>query len=409
MADNRPLAKHPNLIMVNGESFYVGMRWDSYPSIPTKNEIRDEADAKGAVSYALRQGANAVQVGFGDTSIDDIPKSSASLAAHLADSARQPWLGIFDLGDDRWWYVAVRDYNAILPDGDVIGSEDEVRVARHAHSGFADWNYIQGDLNDLAVLVQETNAKPARLKSVRPTRRERNGALAVAGAIATAALIGAGGLWYYLDQQEAEALRIRQVQEQSLRSGKIEAAKKAFVSGYYTTPAPGKLITACRQVFAETPISLYGWMADQITCTPTNAVLTWSRGEGASVRTTPDGTISDDGEKVTQTFPFQLEAESDLSTAGLVKLDELKRALLAWAQEGGFTYSSSPVPPPPIPEGIDPNELPPALPAQSFTITTKVSPLAMQADFEAYPGLRLTSLRESANGWTIEGVLYGSR
>lgn len=401
---------HPNIIEINGDPYFVGMQWDAYPSIPSKNDIREEADVKEAISYVLRQGANAVQVGFSDTSTDEIPKRTASLAAHLADSAREPWLGIFELGQDRWWYIAVRDHNAILPDGDVIGTEAEVTAARDAHSGFTDWQYIQGDIKDLAALVQEIKVKPARLKSVRPTPRERNRALTVAGVVAASLVISSAGLWFYLEQQEEENIRLRQAQEQSIRSGKIEAAKAAFVSAFYTTPPPGKVITACRQVFADTPLSLHGWLADQITCTPTSAVVTWSRGEGASVRTTPPGTIADDGERVTQSIPFQLVADPDTtSSADLANLEDLKRALLAWAQEGGFTFTSAPVPAPQIPEGVDPSELPPPVPALSFTVTTKISPLAMQADFEAYPGLRITALRETSNSWTIEGVLYGTR
>lgn len=404
----RPV-EHPNIIEVNGTAFYVGMQWDAYASIPSKSEIRDEAEIKNATAYVLRQGANSVQVGFCDTSIDDIPRNTASLAAHLADSAREPWLGIFELGQGRWWYVAVRDHNAILPDGDVIGTEDDVRAARDAHSGYTDWQYIQGDIKDLAALVQEVKIKPARLKSVRPTARERSQALIAAGVVTASVLIASAGAWYFFEQQEEQTLRQRQAQELNARNGKIEAAKKAFVSGYYTTPSPGKVITACRQVFADTPISLHGWIADQIACTPANAVTTWTRGEGASVRTVPPGAISEDGEKVTQTTPFQLTLETETSSANLANIDELKRAFLAWAQEGGFAFTSTLLPAPQIPEGIDPSELPPPLPAYSFTLTTRISPLAMQADFEAYPGLRITALRETTNGWTTEGVLYGTR
>jgi hypothetical protein len=90
-------------------------------------------------------------------------------------------------------------------------------------------------------------------------------------------------------------------------------------------------------------------------------------------------------------------------------LADLKLAFLAWTQEGGFTVNSKPVPPPAVPEGIDPKELPPTIPALSFTVTTRVSPLEMIEDFTAYPGLRLTALKEGADGWLIKGVLYGKR
>ncbi|MFT3960950.1 type 4b pilus protein PilO2 [Propionivibrio sp.] len=404
----RPNVLHPNVVEIDGKPYYLGMEWYAYPEAPARAEIQEKADLKGAQSYVLREGESALQVGFCAPSLDELPKGTVSLAACLADSALQPWLGTFEVAPGRWWYIAVRDHNAVLPDGDVLGDEQQVKAAQDAHSGFVDWRYLSGTLDDLARMVTDTKAKGARLRSVRTTPGERRRHVLAAGAATVIAAAAAAGAWYVNDLQEQEALRQQRARQDDLRRGKIDAAKAAFVSPFYLTPAPARLLIACRQVFAATPISDQGWTSDRITCTPAGATIEWIRGEGASVRHMPAGVITDDGDKGTQNVAFTLLPDAG-SADGLVKLDEVRLALLAWAQEGGFTFKATPLPPPAIPEGVDVKDLPPILPALSFVIGSKISPLGMIEDFQSYPGLRLTSLQESPTGWIIEGALYGKR
>jgi hypothetical protein len=323
----------------------------------------------------------------------------------------QPWLGTFEIGPGRWWYIAVRDHNAVLPDGDVLGDENAVRAAQDAHSGFADWRYLSGDLDELARMVTavtNTKAKGARLRSVHTTPGERRRQIVAVGAASVIASAAAAGVWYVNDLKEQEARQQQRAQQENLRRGKIDAAKSAFVSPFYVTPAPSKLLIACSQVFASTPISDQGWTSDRITCTPTGATIEWVRGDGASVRHMPAGITTDDGNQGSQHVAFSLIPDAKDAEA-LAPLSDVKMALLAWAQEGGFTFKSTPVPPPKIPDGINAQDLPPVLPALSFVIGAKISPLDMIEDFESYPGLRLTSLQEGPTGWTITGVLYGKR
>ena len=406
----KPKVLHPNVIEIGGKPYYLGMQWYSYEDRPGTAEIQEKADQIGSQAYVLRVGENTLQVGYSSTSIDDLPSGTMSLAALLADGTPQPWLGSFEVAPNLWWYVAVRDNNAIMPNGDVLGDADTVGEAQDLHSSYVDWHYHGGNLDELTRLVAEVKSKKARvlLQSVRTTPVQRRRQLLVAGAAAITLSAAGAGAWYFNAQQEQEVLLQQRARFEHLKRGKIDAAKAAFVSPFYTTPEPAKVLNACRQAFAATPISDHGWIADRITCVLTGATVEWTRGEGASVRHMPKGVVTDDGEKGTQNLPFTLEHEPQ-SADGLVALADVKMALLAWAQEGGFTFKATPLPPPQIPEGIDPKELPPVLPALSFVIGSKVSPLDMVEDFASYPGLRLTSLEESATGWIIKGVLYGKR
>lgn len=403
-------AAHPNVVEIHGKPYYLGMHWYSYEITPQLGEIQERADLIDAQSYVLRVGESALQVGFCDASFDDLPSGTLSLAALLADGAPQPWLGSFEIAPGRWWYIAVRDNNAVLPNGDILGTEEEITQAQGEHAAYIDWNYHGGTLDDLGKMVATIEAKGSRqrLKSVRTTPTQRRRQFIAAGATAIALAAGAAGYWYYDDQQAQEVMQLQRDRQARLKQGKVDAAKAAFVSPFYTTPAPAKVLDACRQVFAATPISNNGWVADRITCTASAATIEWTRGEGASVRHMPAGVVTDDGEKGTQIVPFSLQADPE-SADGLVKLADAKMALLAWAQEGGFTFKATPLPPPQIPDGVDPKDLPPVLPALSFVIGSTVSPLDMAEDFSSYPGLRLTTLKESPTGWITEGVLYGKR
>jgi hypothetical protein len=404
----RRRVRHPNVVEIDGKPYYLGMEWYAHAETPSRAEIQKKADLKGALSYVLREGESALQVGYSETSLDDLPKGTASLAAYLADSARQPWLGTFEIAPGLWWYIAVRDHNAVLPDGDVLGNEDLVRMAQDAHSGFADWSYLSGTREDLERMVAETKTKRVRLKSVRTTPGERRRQILSFGAASVIVSAAAAAGWYVNEQQEEQARLLQRARQENIRRGKIDAAKAAYVSPFYVTPAPRKLLVACREVFAQTPISEQGWTSERITCTPTGANVEWARGVGASVRHMPAGMTTDDGEKGFQHVAFTLPPQVE-SMDNLAALDDVKLALLAWSQEGGFTFKAAPVNAPSIPDGLKAEDLPPVPPAMSFVIGTKVSPLAMIEDFESYPGLRLTSLQESPTGWIIEGVLYGKR
>lgn len=163
------------IITIGKRRWLAGMHWTSYEETPGKEELRQDAQRTQGMGQgrnsiapawiALRTNDEAIQAGFAEAIGVKSPKHIASLAAMLADSKVQPWNGIFQIADDLWWYIAVRDGHAILPDGDVIGTKAEIDAARQRHASFTDWNVVEGDLGLLEAMLNAVVHKPTPVRS----------------------------------------------------------------------------------------------------------------------------------------------------------------------------------------------------------------------------------------------------
>jgi hypothetical protein len=180
---------------IDGRDWVLGMEWSSYTSVPKRAELIGEAgeDESGEMEtpwYSLRVTDEAIQAGF-CAPVGDVvrPKKLASLAAMLADAEQQPWLGVFEIQPDLYWYIAVRDHYAILPGGDVVGTEEEIRRARAEHAGFGGWTFVEGDLAKLTELIGEVKAKRTPVHSLSVSRIDP---VPTAIAVAVAALLVVG-------------------------------------------------------------------------------------------------------------------------------------------------------------------------------------------------------------------------
>lgn len=194
------------ILSIVGKQWLAGMTWRSYENIPDKQDLRNDAEQLGHSWATVRIGEEAIQAGF-CAPIDGMkrPKKLFSLAAMLADSREQPWLGIFKIREGLWWYIAVRDGHAVLPDGDVIGGEEEIRKARDNHAGYGDWKYFEGDIDALTTLIKGIEGKPTPVKSLVTSNWPR---MPTVAAVTIVSLAG-GYLWWDAHQQETIAQAAR--------------------------------------------------------------------------------------------------------------------------------------------------------------------------------------------------------
>lgn len=394
------------IIEIAGKKWLVGLSWASYENHPNKVELREDADRLESDWVAVRDNQQIVQAGF-CPAIEGMkrPVKLASLGAYLADSHEQPWLGTFKIADNLWWYLAVRDGHAILPNGDIIGDEQEVVAARENHSGFMDWNYIEGGLDDLERFLTDIDAKPTMAKSL--SSGAISGASLSVITITIAALIG-GGYYYWQEKQLQEAQAILQAQQ--AMKAQLEAGKPLppAPSPLISTPLPNEWLNACKQIIYKQPLSLYGWELDKVMCDPVSTHIYWLRKTGATVAERPDGILSAEGDSIDQTIDLQNIHNSEVDDS--IDLEEAKLALRAWAQSAEFTLSINNTSPVVLP-GAEPlkdtngNLLPAPRPQTSFTLDLSVSPLNL--DFSSVPGLRLSKINTSGSTWHVEGTLYG--
>lgn len=394
------------IIQIGKRRWLAGMTWCSFEDEPSKNELKEDAQRFGASWTCVRRGESAIQGGF-CAPIDNAksPSKLYSLAAMLADSREQPWLGIFKIEEGVWWYIAVRDGHAILPDGDVIGGEAEIHAARECHSGFADWKYIEGDISLLAELIQDVDAKPTPVRSLIDANLPSVPVLVTAVALVFA--IG-GGYWWYHKQQEIEQERLvamEKIRAQLLAGHPVAAAQTPLLS----TPQPNNWIAACGKAVSRLPLSQNGWALDQLSCDANSANIHWVRRDGATVANKPDGSLSSQGDTVDQVRPLM-----GLDTHGrddAIDLVGAKLVLRAWAQAVKFPLVlNEALPPAALPGATDATAqskpgLPAPPPQASVTLDMSITPFGI--DMSIIPGLRLTSLRLTNSGWHAEGTLYG--
>ena len=390
------------VVEIGKHRWLAGMTWSSFEDAPNRTELKEDAERLGASWVCVRIGEAAIQAGF-STPVENIKRPSKlnSLAAMLADSQEQPWLGIFKITDGVWWYVAVRDGHAILPDGDVIGCEEDILAARERHSGYTDWKYIEGDIDFLEELIQGIDAKRTPIRSLSGGNLPAT-PLIVSSIALVSALVG--GYWWWDQQQQV------QEQERVIAMAKMRAQLSAgnppalVASPLLTTPQPNDWLSACNNILAVLPLSQYGWALDQVACGASFSMVRWVRGEGATVANKPEGNLSPQGNTVDQIIPF-----IDLNVQGkndAINFSEAKIALQAWAQSVNFNLVLSEAPIAQLLPGAEPIPKDSAIQAQvMFKIDMPISPFGL--DMSSIPGLRLTSLRLTDQGSTLEGILYG--
>ena len=414
------------IIQLGDRHYLAGMRWVSYTEKPDKADIQENASRFNANWHALREGA-ALQSGFCEELAPKIPSKLESLAARLAEARIEPWMGVFEISveDDLYWYIAVRDQHAILPNGDVIGTKAEILDAQQLHQSYDDWKYVEGDSDLLQSLLQNT-AKATLVKAIKlstVTKRSRVIASCLTVGI-VAASIG-GYFWYesYQAQEKAQRLARQKAaldkQNQASKAEMLNLALKPML----TLPLPHELLLACRDVLYSSPVSDKGWIRDSFLCSSGSAIIFRKRGAGASVSILPsDATPDATGETATQSTHIKTPPERKALPA-LVPHSEASFALRGWAQRSGLPLTLT-APASIMPkrqattnttalagitdmlDGGKKSEAPLPYLQSTFAVTLKFAPFDLQ--FEV-PGLFIKSIKTTTDGYVIEGVLYGKR
>ena len=404
--DENPVAA-ACVITIGKRRWVAGMLWRSFEEKPSRTELRQEGEDLQTDWAALRVGEDAIQAGFCAAVMDakgrrSKPKKLFSLAAAVADSQRQPWLGIYKIEEGLWWYIAVRDGQAILPDGDVIGGEAEIYAARERHSGFGDWTYVEGNLDDLSALVEGVRPSPVFALHGAPDWLRPAAGLAI---VAVAA--GAGGLWWHEHQLAAQRAR-------QLAMARIHAlleqkqVKKVLPSPLLTTPLPDAWLSACGGAIENVLVSRDGWTVGEVSCAGNAASIVWRRMPGATTAARPQGALDAGGNKVFQSVPLALKSAAGRNNGQSLAVEESDLfALLQGMGVKGIIQSAPSQPPASaLPGGKAAGKsTAPAIPQARVHFTLPVAPFSV--NWDAIPGFRISRIAMHADGWTVEGVLYG--
>lgn len=383
--ENESSKQHPDqagaleIVDVAGRNWIAGLVWRSFASYPTLSERREDAQALDAEWIILRQSSEIIQAGFCSSIKNRNPKKLYSLAAAVAEEYQQPWCGVFKLNEKSWWYIAVRDGQAILPDGDVVGSHAKVRRIQKNHEYYGDWNVHEGTLEDLTPLLEfsKKNLRMGEAKSVEPTPIWK----VFASIFIVLALI-VGGIAIYLEHK----YQVHQEAEKALHEMVLNN------SPLKTTPLPNDWLESCLSIIEPLPISKNGWLADKVSCTGNQANIIWERLDSTTILSRPVGILSKDGNQVVQSQYFRGDNPGqDVIKNYNLEDDDLYRILQpigVQAEIGNPDYGST--------AGIE---------VQTVSFTLPFTPLNI--DFDDVPGFRINALNWADSGWVVQGKLYG--
>ena len=382
-----------SVVEVDRRNWLVGLQWRSYETPPSARDIRDEGASLDADWQVARRGGEAIQTGFAARPGDvRSPRGLRSLAAAVASLQPQPWLGIFQIAAEVWWFIAVRDGHAILPDGDVVGSRAEIEEARARYSGYDDWNLIVGDAQDLTRLLKAARRRSAQIRSLSGPPE-----WLILALIATGMILAAGSLMWWKTALDAATTRDRAAQAARFRAARDQLAAAASpLSGH---PSPAEWLAACGAATKNLPLSYGGWQLAEYECETAEAHIVWHRGPGATPLHAPPGAITAGGDQIKELIPL---AAGTGGGGDLLSLGDAERRLYGLLLPLGGSLQTTPRPAALTPAAIGRPKLPSAL---AFQVALPVSPYLVAWD--RVPGLLLDSAKTAGSGWTVKGVLYG--
>ncbi|MDE2343658.1 MAG: type 4b pilus protein PilO2 [Betaproteobacteria bacterium] len=397
------------VIDLSGGLWLVGMDWESREAPQSNSQIRARAREIGADMAVQRIVDGAVQVGYGFPIEGLKPAGNIrSLAASVAQGVKQPWLGIYQLDEERYWYVAVRDGFQIMPGSDIVADRETVDALRREHRGLSgDWTQKEGTLEHLELLIDQFATRSPKVWFLNRSKRP------LYLTIATCCLVLAGGYFAYRHHIDA----VREARQAAIARLEAERARLAHhplelpPSPVVRLPMPDSVTKTCMSLIGQVPVSIDGWTVADLSCTNDTATVGWKRTDGATLAAMPRGEISPDGNTIVNTVKLPVPQESRNDTVILsVAIADLR----IYLQSAGVERSSVIIHIPPVKKrdlyqravSHKPPPIPPP-PTATVSFVWPVSPTGTA--WNRIPGFRITSIIHEQKGWKIGGTIYGKR
>jgi len=417
------------IVNLAGRRWLVGMTWHTYEEVLPRSALAEEADIQQADWIARRAGNEVVQVGYCEAPTAAWPNKLFSLAALLADSHKVPWAGAFDLGDGRWWYIAVRDNYTIMPDGDVVGSYEDILRARQEHASIEDFNHVDGDRSNLEDLIQRSRGRRTAIEAVRGSQWSPLQKHAIA--MGTCALLIAGvgyAYWRHVQTQRADEQRIANARKQIQSAiGTQPLAAPNLEADLRNAPDPVVWLDACQAAINSRPPWERGWQLTAKRCQGGQLTVRWIRRGIATIAYMPAGVMDKDGNGDTETIALRFAVPQ--GTIAALPITEARNRMILWGQLHDIKINFEGNPDAPAAQNTDalsklPGQAPPPPPVKQYSIDFTVPAAPFALDFTGLVGLRIndvelmtgqsgvanpdpTPQQVVAGSWHIAGVLYG--
>ncbi|ODP35039.1 type 4b pilus protein PilO2 [Pandoraea sp. ISTKB] len=462
------------IIKVNGNAYVSGLHWKLLNSpLKFRKEAKEYAARNGWDIVAYRKSSGRIEAGFGPSKFQGYKRMysvASALAGEMLKQHGDNWIGLFDVGGDRYLLVAVvkgmihpatdrifdrveaiAEYNQIIADH---GNSDDRFDDRHCIAP-AKLELALHEVELEKVLLSSSLRREYRLRSLKFTITKSE--LRFLGIIAVGA-IAAWQTFAYIDGIEAEKKRvlqeqIRKQQEDLLRAANVRAREKLLAEAlkhpWATQPSAHEFVNACESLVDQFPPSVAGWLFLRATCDLKSATVTFKReigttqGEFARVLPTVLAALDTSGKK--PQIKFEDKGDSvDIEYALLPQIvgdERLADQFEATNQFLGPLQTSESEDLKPI-EGLSfkevsavisvpttsstavasgasaESEVTPNWRHLTFSFKSKIQPKRVFDSIEIRKGLRVTSLTytlakgEDGAGlitWDVEGDLYVNR
>lgn len=390
-------------------TFAAGLSWRHEDKIPRAAELRALSMEKGRWGLVRKTIAGSVQVGFCEPIMGaSSPSKVKALATIIADQRPQPWMGLYKLGEDRYWYIAVRDGQEVIPEGDQIGKLDDLLRVREQHLTLGDWEEAEGTLDDLAEMALAT---PKHLV-LRDLQRRPWVNIAVASSVLLVVGAAAAGAWLYHENQ-VEKAREAELKRQRAIAAALHArdTAQAHILPWTQTAMPSSVFDACRDAWNEQPLAHDGWMLATWECRAQPRGIDihrgWARAGGLAANA--PGQLSSDARRSAEDEQRVVQFGAPSPRAALQPA--ARSALWTIAQRYGLDLTIDPAAPPKPKLPGENGSQPPPDPWQriSASIAERMPPwMGLGPAFDGVPGLRVEALAWNAasHRWALSMALY---
>ncbi len=415
-----------HITQIGKHRFVCGLFWQSL-SRPRElqREAADLGKRIGSDLAIVRRDQTTAQAGFAQSS-DGASRNLYSLAAAVSktlalegawyDGLQQPvhnWLGALRLADGKWAYFAVRDAN-FLPNGDFVGSKEEVLDRLHTDYALGGWNVVIGDAELESQGFHNFNARD--IDSLLPRRKDgsvrlhawwrlrqidgRSMPWAVIGAAATFAAVGGAALYWHSWNLRQEALR----QEELMAAQRLVLQRQAIqVKPWASLPAPAAALRACTEQLKE--LTPGGWLLDEYVCEREQLRYSWLRRDStiAMLHAEVPAAAVDAGGDRASLVQARKPARGHEAEA-LLAPQQVVDAVMSRLQGVGIAFKVIRKKPP----APEPGQLAGSEPWQAFNFALDaggIEPQQIGALLDQ-PGVRVEKATYRGMSWIIEGVIY---
>ena len=344
--------------------------------------------------------------------------------------------------DDLWLCVVQRD-GVILPDGDLIGSEDAIHSHLAGMYSVGDWGSVIAPIqwgfpDSTEKRFEEFLPKDKKAANkykpewrIAPIHFSLSGFARKLAIPVVVLALGSAGYFGYTQWQIAQ-IKARQA---ALVAGALEADKPHgqadMPKPWLTDPSVDDFVAGCVAAINTAPLWVGDWKLKTAQCDGKQVAISWSKNNGwvsHLLKAVPGAVISTDGASASLSIPFQqlppanslsacnctanslsacnCTANEDVLPSVLAATTRLQAAQDALGERITLTQVSAP---PPLPGA------PPVTPVNPFnTITfdikqSRFSPPVL-AQFVNAAGVRLTGITLNQDmTWDIKGIQYADQ